>query len=77
MNTNMSSLGSFDLSLAESHEWSGLKLPLHTTLPILTICIIVITVEASSAKYLINVDCVRSRTRCHSVTQVSVLIHGL
>ena len=32
MNINMNSLGCFDLSLAESPEWSGLELPLHSSL---------------------------------------------
>ncbi len=48
-------------------EWAGAAFTL-LSLPVLTICIIVITVEASSAKHLINVNCVRSKRRFHSVT---------
>lgn len=40
-------------------EWAGAAFA-QLSLPILTICIIAITVEASSAKHLINVDCIRS-----------------
>lgn len=46
-------------------EWAGAAAQLF--LPILTICIIVVTVEASSAKHLINVDCIRSKRKCQSV----------
>lgn len=60
MNINMSSSGCFDLGLAESPEWSGLELPAQRSLPILTICMIVVTAEASRAKHLMNVDCIRS-----------------
>lgn len=48
-------------------EWAGAAFA-QLSLPILTICIIVITVEASSAKHLMNVDCIRSKRRCQSVT---------
>lgn len=46
MNINMSSLARFDVILAESCEWSGLRL--NCSLPILTIYIIVITVQLST-----------------------------
>lgn len=48
-------------------EWAGAAIA-QLFLPILTICIIVITVEGSSAKYLINVDCIRIKRGCQSVT---------
>ena len=54
-------------------EWAGAAFA-QLSLPILAICIIVITVEASSAKHLMNVYCIRSKRRCHSVT-VGVYAH--
>lgn len=69
MNINMRRLGSFDPSLAESPERSGWELPSQSTLsPISTICIIALSVEASSAEHLMNVDCIRNKRKmieCH------------
>lgn len=48
-------------------EWAGAAFA-QLSLPILTICIIAITVEASGAKHLINVDCIRSERKCRSAT---------
>jgi len=61
----MSSLCCFDVGLAESLRGVGWSSALSAYL---TICIIVITVEASSAMPLINVNCIRSQRRSQGVT---------
>lgn len=52
-------------------EWARAAIA-QLFVPILTICIIVVTVEASGAKYLITVQCIR----CASL-QVAVLKHRI
>lgn len=43
-------------------EWVGVAFAEHS-LPILTICIIALSAEASSAKHLMNVDCIRNKRK--------------
>lgn len=57
MNIIMKRLSRFDLSLAESPEWSGLEFACaRLFLTIFSICIIVVTVGASGAEHSMSAD---------------------